>query len=261
MVRQRHFAELRNQYLSLYAADERFRDALGRFYEANVLSMAWYQELLGPSGVPDLDPRLWNHGDDAWTPFRAGSVAEREYWNALDEFCGEWGLDRLGPIPGAEFGSGRDVLHDWCIGKIVYPERGPDDFPTSWVSVDPYPEFDPRVEISVTTVWVPSSESRDAAMTRLVAAATSAIRAELDSVAERAEAAGYTFVDTAPERQRHLEWVYRLAMGGRVVEICDDQHDEDMVRRAVSRIASDLNLSTRGWFRTGRPTSSRRART
>jgi hypothetical protein len=90
--------------------------------------------------------------------------------------------------------------------------------------------------------------------------ASTAIRSRLDAIAADAEAAGFRFRDTASARERHLDWVFDLAMRRITVpQLAEERGEsEEAVARAVSRMATKLRIRTDGWFATNRTTNTRR---
>lgn len=191
----------------------------------------------------------------AMLPFAYGSPKCHVYLRAVDEFVVQWGLDRLEGPPG-----GGDYVNDWVMLRQRFPETTPSEFSTSRGWGEPPRHLPTLVRIELSDDWSPRNESVRHAQRRLEEIASAAIRRQLEAIAAEAEAAGFSFHDTAPYRERDLDWIFELCTRGISVRELAEAHreSEDAVGQAVKRMANRLRIRRAGWFATNRTTRARR---
>jgi hypothetical protein len=249
------FALLRMAYLQRYDNDAAFCAELEELYSHTVgatppLDPNWaaYLKRLpgGPTSYTGLPPAR---------PVPSGSVDEDLYLGAVDRLVKKWGLDRLEGSREDAFTSGSTYVNEWCMIRQLYPDSTPaSEFSTSTGWGGTPRVLDTAVTLEIAEEWDPERERQRDAQRRLEGLAAKAIRERLEDIAERAERAGLVFADTEPARQRHLDWVFRLATGQTTILGLAEMGDEteEAVTIAVRRMAKRLHIRTDGWFATGR---------
>jgi hypothetical protein len=110
-----------------------------------------------------------------------------------------------------------------------------------------YRSVQPVAHIDLDTPWDPRIEVRADARKRILGELARQLDAELERIAGEAEAAGYRFPDTAPERAKHLRWLFEhVALGRSYYEIAArDLAGPDLaptVANQVSRYADLLGI-------------------
>jgi len=249
------FALLRMAYLQRYDNDPAFCAELEELYVRTVgdtppLDPEWADHLRDPARAPILLKVL-----PPTRPLLVGSPEDDAYLGALDRFVEKWGLDRIEGSREDAFTSGSTYVNEWCMIRQLYPDSTPaSEFSTSTGWGGTARVLDTAVTLVIAEAWDPERERQRDAQRRLEGLAVKAIREQLEGIAERAERAGLVFADTEPARQRHLDWVFRLATSRTTILdlVRIDQESEEAVTIAVRRMAKRLHVGTDGWFATGR---------
>ncbi len=221
-------------YLAQYEADPEFgRDLL-----------ALYADHASRLGVLPDEPLVW------WLGARSDREDVRQfsgvngpisaYVAAVDALCRRYGLHRLQlPLdrPG-ELDVGAALVHEWCRWRGVCAERGREHGPEQFSQ-----GYDVRGAVPDLSEgpWDARRETYGAAAARLGWRRAGDLR----TIAEQAEAGGLLFLDTRPELQRDLGWLYRHVARDEsyasivAVDLGDDPDltKEETVRRAVERMA------------------------
>lgn len=90
----------------------------------------------------------------------------------------------------------------------------------------------PIVRLVLECIFDPRREPRTTARKRLLSDAARLIDSELDRLTRQAEDAGYIFEDTAPQRRRHVRWLFeRMALGRTCQQIASREADRRQERR------------------------------
>lgn len=274
---------LRWAYLERYDADPDFGQALVALYDrwtADIgeLPFNWWE--LSSRAVYGEAALAAGHAPPA------GHEAIARYVDEVEELARRFGLDQItGDGASSRPSLGVGLIHEWCRFRQWQAARGrewgPEDFSTghgfggwepdigelvrreTWLVEGPDgrvaivdEDRRPTIHVSFDDVWDPRRERLRDARRRLVRRATQAIKAELDRLAAEAEAKGYRFLDTAPNLQRDLDWLFwRVRAGltyGQILERESELHgtertgeqgtEESAVRHAVTALAARVGV-------------------
>lgn len=213
-------AVLRLELLDLYGDDKGFSEALDRFYHTHC------------PALDRLEPYLVSVEEMA-----SESPAVASYQKALEAFGEKWGLARID--------GGIEEVHIWCHQRrrsmSVKPARfgsGRNPIGGHWPSVD----TKVRLDLEWDGRWEPRARARE----RLLDECERQIDLELDRLTSEIEAAGYTFLDTEPERHKHLYWLFlRLAYRKSTKDIAGITGAKDnTISKATKTIADELSIET-----------------
>jgi hypothetical protein len=245
-------------YLKHYARHEPFCRALETLYGTHCAA-APFETTLAET------PELWR---------LRGTPHADAYRAALRDVAERFGLDRLRPSDGITGSGGEQLIHDWCRwralegfrdgGRTVPPEEfalmasasgGRPDIGEvvsveQWQARSPSGETvavvderrAPIVRVLVESEWDPRTERQSGAEYRLLNEAKKVIRAELDRIAQDAQARRYVFADTANEEPEYVRWLFeRAALGLRYQDIAPTEHASTVSKR-VSEYAGKLGI-------------------
>lgn len=196
-----HRESLTNEFLSHYAADQKFTNGL------RVLVKKHYDTIVRLAGDDPLPWRFpaWLQIDEAATC--SDDEALQKFRDSLDELVERWNLHILPDH------IGHDATLSACLSLVAFPDELI-RLQYNGVHDVPYVAGDDRsagrtFTITVSGRWNPRNETPGQARTRLMREFRAQLDDELASINDRMAEAGYEYPDDSEQRPMHMRWLYR----------------------------------------------------
>ncbi len=263
-----HAWRYRRKWLALYDGCSAFRGALAGFYEDCYVPAATHIRGRHPNGFEELRRR--------WA-LRADTPAELAlYLDGMQEFCRQWGLDRLYPVEVAVrtaiarsaeeratiFDSSRpdgaEEVHAWCYKRAAGREMPFDavrgaggalpsvgepqriELPDGVTLIDA--TGDPLLTVEVAEPWRFLDEGWDSFEQRVLERVREQLRSQRDRVLERARSEGAVYRKARPALLRGLAWAFmHVALGLTYAELHARTPDRPNERRTPQTIAEAVS--------------------